>query len=146
MHIPEPLRAFAAPTYIVATDNVQARVYRADGREIEPVLHLSTKTDDLPGERSAVKLGGGQMSSAEPEDDRQEWSRERLYDQLNHELLARLKNGEFQEVAFTVPQENVELFKESLHIDLLKRTVAFVPKNLVGEDLVDLAAHVQEER
>lgn len=130
---------------IVATDNVQATLYLADGEDVNKVMHLSAKADEMPRERSAVGRGSGDAGSAEPEDDRLDWSRERLYEELNTQLMRRLQDGEFEELAFTVPHDVIEELKESLHIDLLKRAVAFVPKNLMKEDLLDLVTHVQEE-
>lgn len=143
MQIPAQLHAFPTPTLLVATDNVHAKLYLAKDRSVEPVGVLSTKADLLDQERHAVQRGGV-LVPADPEDDRQDWSREQLYEKLSPELLRRLNAGEFEALAFTVPHENVDELKESLHIDLLKRAVAFVPKNLVGEELVDLVAHIQE--
>ncbi len=145
MRIPDSLRPFEQPTLIVATDNVQATIYLANDLEVTKLKHLSAKADDIPGERSAVGRGSGDAGSAEPEDDRLDWSRERLYEELNMDLMHRLQAGEFEEVAFTVPADVVNDLKESLHIDILKRAVAFVPKNLMKEELVDLVTHVQEE-
>lgn len=145
MRIPDSLRPFAKPTLIVATDNVQATIYLADGEEVNKVAHLSAKADELPGERSAVGRGSGDAGSAEPEDDRLDWSRERLYEELNTQLMRRLQDGEFEDLAFTAPHDVIGELKETLHIDLLKRAIAFVPKNLMKEELVDLVTHVQEE-
>lgn len=145
MQIPKELHPFSVPTMLVVTDNVHAKLFLASDREIDLVSEVSTKADNMEHERDAVKLGTGAMSSAEPEDDRQDWSREQLYKLLNKDLLARLQKGEYKQLAFTVPHENVNELKESLHIDLLKAAVAFVPKNLAGDDLVDIVAHVQQE-
>lgn len=145
MRIPDSLRPFEQPTLIVATDNVQATIYLANREEVTKLKHISAKADEMPGERSAVGRGSGDAGSAEPEDDRLDWSRERLYEELNMDLMHRLQAGEFEEVAFTAPHDVINELKESLHIDVLKRAVAFVPKNLMKEELVDLVAHVQEE-
>lgn len=145
MRIPDSLRPFEHPTLIVATDNVQATIYLADREEVAKVKHISAKADELPGERVQVGRGSGDLGSAEPEDDRLDWSRERLYEELNMDLMHRLQAGEFEAIAFTAPHDVINELKESLHIDVLKRAVAFVPKNLMKEELVDLVAHVQEE-
>ncbi len=143
MQIPEHLRPFEEPTLIVVTDHVHAKLYRAVGRDIEAIETITTKADLMPQERHEVGRGG-ELSAADPEDDRQEWSREQLYEKLNEDLHSRLQRGEFANIAFTVPHENVNLLKESLRIDLLKRASIFVPKNLVGEDIIDLVDHIQE--
>lgn len=145
MQLPQDLHPFALPTLIVATDNIHAKFFLANDREVTLVGTVSTKTDTMDHERNAVKLGSGAMRSNEPEDDRQEWSREQLYALLNKDLHARLQKGEFKQLAFTVPHEHINELKESLHIDLLKASVAFVPKNLAGDDLLDIVIHVQQE-
>jgi len=113
MQLPEQFHAFSQPTIIAVTDNVQAKLYRAEGREIELVHTISTKADKLEGERVEIDTGSGDVRSGEPEDDRQEWSREKLYDQLSEELMRRLRAGEFGALAVCVPQENVNELKES---------------------------------
>ncbi len=144
MHIPVQLHPFPSATLIIVTNNEQAKMYRAADREIELIRHISTKADKLEKDRNAVKRGDGSMGSAEQEDDRKEWSREHLYESLNKDLMRRWQNKEFETLVFTVPHEHLEELKESLHIDLLKRTQVFVPKNLMGEELIDLIGHVQE--
>lgn len=144
MQLPEQFRAFSQPTIIAVTDNVQAKLYRADGREIELVHTISTKADKLEGERVEIDTGSGDVRSGEPEDDRQEWSREKLYDQLSEELVRRLRAGEFGALAVCVPQENVNELKESLHVDLLKVADTWVEKMLTNDDPLDIVMHVQE--
>lgn len=144
MQLPVSLRTFDAPTLIAATDNVHAKLYFVSGRDVALVETISTKTEVMEHERNAVKLGTGAMSSAEPEDHRQQWSREQLYEKLNVDLRQRLARGEFEHLAFTVPHDVMNELKESLHIDLLKRVIAYVPKNIVGEEPIDVVAHVLE--
>jgi len=130
---------------IAVTDNVQAKLFLVNDREINLVRTISMKTDFLPGERNAIKTGAGDMRSAEPEDKRKDWSREELYDAMSADLLQRMKAGEFEEIAFTVPADVEEELKDCLHIDLLKRAKVFIPKLLTGEDALEIAARVQEE-
>ncbi len=146
MQLPEQFHAFSQPTIIAVTDNVQAKLYRAEGREIELVHTISTKADKLEGERVEIDTGSGDVRSGEPEDDRQEWSREKLYDQLSEELMRRLRAGEFGALAVCVPQENVNELKESLHVDLLKVADAWVEKMLTNDDPLDIVMHVQEAK
>jgi len=130
---------------IVVIDSVQAKLYRAHERTIEPVSVISAQTDTLDRERLAVKTGAGDMRSAEPEDNRKAWSREQLYEGLSADLMKRLQNGEFEELAIAVPEEHKNALEDSLHIDLLKRVKVTIPKLLTGEEPLDLAAWVQEE-
>jgi protein required for attachment to host cells len=145
MQLPQSFRAFQKPTLIVATDSVQAKIYKAYEHTIEHVETISRKADVLGGEREAVKTGAGDMRSAEPENDSQDWSREQLYDALSQNLMHRLQNGEFEELALMVPEENKNDLEDSLHINLLKRITVTIPKMLTNEEPLDLAAHVQEE-
>lgn len=144
MQLPEHFRAFNQPTFIAVTDNVRAKLYRAEGREIELVHTISTKADKLDRERVEIDTGSGDVRSGEPEDDRQDWSREKLYDQLSVELMRRLRAGEFEALAVCVPQENVNALKESFHVDLLKVAGVWVEKMLTNDDPLDIVLHVQE--
>ncbi|OGL95605.1 hypothetical protein A2348_01800 [Candidatus Uhrbacteria bacterium RIFOXYB12_FULL_58_10] len=144
MQLPQEFQAFERPTLIVVTDNVQAKLYRALGHEVSLVHTISTKADVLEGERVEIMTGSGDVRSGEPEDDRKEWSREKLYDQLSEELMRRLKAGEFESLAVCVPEEHMNELKESLHVDLLKIADAWVRKNLANDDLLDIVIHVQE--
>jgi hypothetical protein len=112
---------------------------------MELIETISTKVPRMDQDREAVKTGAGDMRSAQKEDDRQDWSREQLYEQLSKNLMHRLQNKEFEELAFTVPEENKNALQDSLHIDLLKHAHVFIPKHLTGEEPLDLAAWVQEE-
>ncbi len=143
MQLPEQLRPFSESTLIVVTDNVQAKLFKADGREIELVNTISTKSDDLDQDRVSIVTGGG-LRSGEPEDHRKDWSRGQLYEQLNKDLMHRLQNKEFTSLAFCVPQENVNTLKESLHADLRHVANVWVPKYLIHADVSDIVAHVQE--
>jgi protein required for attachment to host cells len=146
MTLPANFKEFAAPTLIVATDNVQARIFRADGREVGPVGTITKKLEPMEQERSAVMTAAGPRSADEHDPGTlKAWTRERLYADLSDDLMARLDAREFAEIAFAAPEENVNELKECLHVDLLKRAVAFVPKNLVNCDLLDLVIHVREE-
>lgn len=144
MQLPEQFRPFGQPTMIAVTDNVQAKLYRADGREIVLIHTISTKADHLDKDRVEIDTGSGDIRSGEPEDDRQEWSREKLYEQLSEELVRRLRAGEFERLAVCVAEENANELKETLHVDLLKAADTWVEKLLTNDDPLDIVAHVQE--
>ncbi len=147
MHIPEPSRAFSKPTLIVVTDNVQAKLFLANGRDVGLIHTIETKLEPMKDlDRIAIKRPAGVRVSGEQHEDNQDWTREQLYDRLSADLMKRLQNKEFADLVFTVPEENENELKESLHIDLLKRAKAFVPKLLTKDDLVDIVGHVQEVR
>lgn len=144
MQLPSSFRPFRKSTIIVATDHVQAKLFLANDRLVEPLQAISVKADRMMDrDRSAVKRGGV-VVAAQHEDEPQEWSREELYTKLSAELMRRLQNKEFETLAFTVPEEHENELKETLHIDLLKRARVFVPKLLTNEEPLDLVAHIQE--
>ena len=145
MQLPEQLHPFHVPTLIVVTDHVQAKLFLATDREIDLLETFSTKSENTDSDHHVVARGSGELSSSAGEDNRQAWSREQLYEKLNVDLMLRLKKGQFEALAFTVPHDCVNVLKESLHIDLLKRAKAFVPKLLTNDDLLDIVAHVQQE-
>jgi protein required for attachment to host cells len=145
MQLPQEFHSFSRPTLIVVTDNVQAKIFKADDREVNLVHTISTKADILDRDRVEIETGAGDVRSGEPEDDRQDWSREKLYAQLSEDLMRRHQNGEFASLAFCAPEENVNELKESLHVELLKRAEVWVEKMLTNDDVLDIVAHVQEE-
>ncbi|NBS41119.1 hypothetical protein EBS80_00470 [bacterium] len=144
MQLPESLHPFNQPTFIVVTDSVQAKLFKALDRDVELVHVISTKLEPMEQERSQVITGSGGARSADAHENNQKWTREQLYEQLSKDLMHRHQNGEFEALAFTVPQEHVNELKESLHVDLLKIADAWVEKNLTNDELEDIVLHVQE--
>ncbi|TAK04154.1 hypothetical protein EPO34_03340 [Patescibacteria group bacterium] len=146
MNIPEKYRPFDRPTLIVVTDNVQAKLFKADGREVNLVHLISKKLEPMEQERSAVMTGAGPRSADEHnKGELKAWTRERLYTELSTDLMHRLQAKEFEALAFTAPEEDMNELKECLHVDLLKHATVFVPKDLVNDELVDIVIHVQDE-
>ena len=144
MQLPSSLKPFKHPTLIVVTDHQHALLFLANDRHLDAVGTLTIKHEHMTDrDRIAVKRGSGDMASAEPDLDPLEWSREELYSKLSKELMHRWQNKEFEELAFTVPEEHENELKETLHIEILKRAKVFVPKILVKEDPLDIVAHVQ---
>lgn len=144
MTIPENLHPFRVPTLIAVTDNVQAKLFLANDREIDLIHTISTKLEPMEQERVQVITGSGGARSGEQHEDNQKWTREQLYAQLDADLVGRLRNGDFAALAVSVPQENINELKESLHVDLLKVADVWVGKLLTNDDLLDIVQHVQE--
>lgn len=130
---------------IAVTDNVQAKLYLANDRAIDLVHTISTKLEKMEQERVQIVTGAGGARSGEQHEDNQKWTREQLYGKLSEDLVARLRGGEFQALAVTVPQENINELKETLHMDLLKAADVWVGKLLTNDDALDIVRHVQEE-
>ncbi len=145
MQLPEDLHPFRVPTLIAVTDNVQAKIYLANDRSVELIHTISTKLEPMEQERVQIITGSGGARSGEQHEQNQKYTREQLYDRLSADLVGRLRNGDFQALAVTVPQENVNELKESLHVDLLKVADAWVGKLLTNDDVLDIVQHVQEE-
>lgn len=145
MQLPDRFRPFTKPMLIAVTDNVQAKLYLVKDHTITLVNTVSTKLEHVDQDRMAIKTGGG-MRSGDAHEDNVKWERETLYNELSKDLMHRMQEGEYEELALTAPPEHMNELKESLHIDVLKRTVASVEKLLTGDDPVDIVAHVEEER
>lgn len=144
MTIPQDLHPFRVPTLIAVTDNVQAKLFLANDRTVELIHTISTKLEPMEQERVQIITGSGGARSGEQHEGNQTWTREQLYAQLDADLVGRLRNGDFEALAVTVPQENVNELKESLHVDLLKVTDVWVGKLLTNDDILDIVQHVQE--
>ncbi len=145
MQIPLRLHPFPVPTLIVVTDNVHAKIFRAEDRALNLVHTISTKLEPVEQERVAIRTGSGDMRSGEQHEHNIEWAREQLYAELSLDLMRRLQNREFEALALCASAENMNELKESLHMDLVKRAHAFVERNLANDDPIDIVAHVQEE-
>ncbi len=143
MQLPQSFHPLLKPPLIVATDNVQAKLFLAHDRSINLVHTITTKLEPMEHERVAIRTAGG-MRSGEQHEHNEEWAREQLYRELSDDLMYRLQNKEFETLALCAPEENMNELKESLHIDLVKATDTYVEKHLTGEDPIDIAAHVQE--
>lgn len=145
MQLPNNLREFDVPTLLVVTDNTQAKLYLVNGRSVTFAGQLSS---DYPPrdsvERTSTATPAG-MHSAEQSEKLKVVSRAKLYHELSDELMRRLQKQEFVRLALAAPEERLEDLKESLHIDLLKRTEQFLPKNLVGSDPIDIVMHFEAE-
>ncbi len=145
MQIPEQLNAFDVPTLIAVTDNVQAKLFRAEGREVTLLTTLSTKAEHEPQDRVAIRTGAGDMRSGEQQEHKHKREREQLYDELSADLWRRFQNNEFEALAVCVPQEHANELKETLHVELLKVADVWVEKHLTNDELLDIITHVQEE-
>jgi protein required for attachment to host cells len=144
MQIPSELRAYEKPTLIVVTNTMKAKLFLAKEREVEEISVIDV-TKDLEDESSgrekliASGAGGNELS-----DKKDHITKDHFYHALNEDLMRRLQNNEFEALAFTVPAELENELKECLNVQLLKKAIAFVPKNLMNDDLVDIITVVQE--
>ena len=144
MQIPDTLHPFEKPTLIVVTDSVQAKLWRADGRTLEGPEQIDAQTGLEQDTEHVSGQSPGGAHFAENRDQASRDSREHLYHALSKTLMDRLHKQEFEVLVFTVPEEHENELKETLHVDLLKRALTFVPKHLTNDDPLDIVAHVQE--
>ncbi|MBU0646462.1 host attachment family protein [Patescibacteria group bacterium] len=144
MHIPQEYGQFAEPTMIVATDSQQARLFLARQNLVEEVgvveSHYPPK-DDM--ERTSGQSPSGDHF-AEQNESTKTISREKLYQALSEELMNRFHRQEFSSLILAAPEEHLNELRDSLHLDLIKRTQAFIPKLLTSEDLLDIIIHAQD--
>lgn len=144
MQIPQELKEYEKPTMIVVTDSVQAKLFLAHHRDIEPAGHITSQyppTDDMERTSGASPSG---RHFGEQDERLQEISLEKLYGELSKELMHRLQNEEFEDLIFTVPQDHINELKESIHIQLLKRASIWVPKLLTNDEVKDILLHIEE--
>lgn len=145
MQIPQKLQDFKKPTMIAVTDSVQAKLYLARERSVN---YVATITSSYPPKDDVERTSGESSSGShfsEQSEKLDEVSREKLYIALSKDLMHRHQAGEFEELTITVPQEHMNELKESIHIDLLKLTSAWVPKLLTNDDIKDILMHVEAE-
>jgi len=144
MQIPSELRPYKKPTLIVVTNTMKAKLFLAKDREVEEISNIDV-TKDLEDESSGrEKLSDSGAGRDESSDKKDHITKDHFYHALNEDLMHRLQNNEFEAVAFTVPEELENELKEYLNVQLLKKAIAFVPKNLMNDDLLDIITVIQE--
>ena len=144
MQIPSELRAYEKPTLIVVTNTMKAKLFLAKDREVEEISIIDVFKDFKDESSGREKLIASGAGGNELSDKKDHITKDHFYHALNEDLIHRLQNNEFEALAFTVPAELENELKECLNVQLLKKTVAFVPKNLMNDDLVDIITVVQE--
>lgn len=112
MTFPPEFGAFTKPTLIAVSDSVQAKLYLAKDREIDPLETLEA----APGEN--------------------------FFERLSEVLKGKLDEGIFVRLALAVPEDMKEELEDSLHIALLKVTDVLLPKLLTNTEPVDIAGEV----
>jgi hypothetical protein len=144
MHIPQEFGQFSRPTLVVASDSAQARLFLAKQNIVEEIELIESgyppKTDLS---RTSGQTPDG-MHFAEMSENLKTESRIRLYRALSDNLLHRLQKKEFVDLVVAAAEEHADEVKESLHIELVKRLRAVVPKILTKDDPLDIVIHAKE--
>jgi len=144
MQIPSELHPFEKPTFIVVTNTLKAKLFLAKDRSVEEIAVIDV-TSDLKNESSdREKLVDSGAGGKDFNNKKDHITKDHFYHALNKDLMRRLQNNEFEALAFTVPEDLENELKECLNVQLLKRAAAFVPKNLMNDDLIDIITVVQE--
>lgn len=144
MHIPQDYKQFDQPTMIVTTDSEQAKLFLANRNIMEAVGVIDSH---YPSQENPERSSGQSPSGnhfAEQSEKTKVTSREKLYHLLSEDLMHRLQDNEFIHLIIAVPQEHQNELQESLHINLIKITQAFIPKLLTNEDMLDVIIHARE--
>ena len=144
MHITQSFQAFPKSTLIVTTDNVQAKLYHVQDREFVTIETLSSEYPPHENQEAYSMQAPSGVHAGEYDEKTKMVSREKLYHKLSKDLMHRLQKKEFEILVIAAPEEHLEELKESLHIDLYKRTELWIPKLLTNEDPLDLISHIQE--
>jgi len=145
IHLPQEFNRFSVPTLLVITDNHQARILLGIDNTLEELPGVTgDDANTEPLEKSSGRSPGGQAFSDGREKSPTE-SRERLYHRLIVRLNQELAAGLFEKLILAAPEEHVQELEESLPLPLLRCRDATIPKNLTGEELLDLALYALEE-
>ncbi len=134
MQIPNSLQAFPHPALIAVTDNARALIFEVSDRTINLLQTLSADVHERETEHTFF----------DRDMHNKEHVREELFTNLAKTLHSLLQQKKIEHVALVAPEERMETLKEHLPMDVLKKVFSEVPKNLTGEDLLEIVGHVQE--
>ena len=144
MQIPEQFFAFEKPTLIAVTDNMRAKIYRAEGHLIELVKEITSGSPSHTNEEHASIVAPSQMHSVEQNEKDKVISREKLYRKLDAEIVVLTQKEPHDYLVYCAPEEYMKELQDHVHMKLYKLVQMWYPKNLVNDDPIELVAHIQE--
>ena len=144
MQIPSSFQPFNKRTLIVVTNTLKAKLFLAQDQNVEEIGIIDVAADlaQESNDREALRDGGSGHDEDSTKKDH--ITKDHFYHALNENLMHRMQNNEFDALVFTVPEELKNELKEYLHVQLLKKTTTFVPKNLMNDDLLDIIIMIRE--
>jgi hypothetical protein len=130
MQISDHYRPFEKRVVIAVTNNECARLFKAEGREVDEMEIIETP-ETAPVERSMSKHGQGEADF----DAMKVHRLKELYSALGDRLRQMLDHEGYAEAIVCVPEINKNTFSEHLPTDVAKRISNIVPKNLASMDI-----------
>jgi protein required for attachment to host cells len=149
MQIPQEHRKFQKPTLLVVSDNMHAKLYKGEERQLEKIGEVDQDYypyADASRNLTTKSSGGGatDVYATEQSENIKQSARKHLYKNLNKELMHRLQDGEFEQLIITAPENDVKELKSNLHNKLTKRIKVVVPKTLTKMSEMEIIKHVEE--
>jgi protein required for attachment to host cells len=158
MQIPQEHRKFQKPTLLVVSDNMHAKLYKGEERQLEKIgevdqdyypyadanRNMRPHTSSNQAQQRADAGQGVNSYTSEKSENIKQSARKHLYKNLNKELMHRLQDGEFEQLIITAPENDVKELKSNLHNKLTKRIKVVVPKTLTKMSEMEIIKHVEE--
>jgi hypothetical protein len=144
MQIPEAFYAFEKPTLIAVTDNVRAKIYRAEDRTIKLIKEITSGYPAHTNEERASIITPSGTHSAEQQEKEKVISREKLYRKLDTEIVALTQKEPHDFLVYCAPEERMKELQDHVHMKLYKLVQMWYPKNLVNDEPIEIVAHIQE--
>lgn len=140
MKISDHYLGYSEKTLIVVTNNELAKIYGADGKDVEEIDMLELDIDN-PEESST-----GTPNSAPPDIDQiKRNERQGLYEDLSKKLIKWLGKG-YTQIVLCAPEAHKNQITEAMHADVIKAIDEVVPKNLASLELDQVIRILQEKR
>lgn len=129
MHISDHYSPFEKKTLIVVTNNEKARLFKAEGREVDELEVIETPETATTDRVSETDVDFDQMKIHRLKE---------LYHALSKRLLVLVEHEGYSTIIACVPEVNKSHFAGDMHTDVLKHISETVPKNLASMDLANI--------
>lgn len=129
MQISDHYTPFEKKTLIVVTNNEKARLFKAEGREVEEF-----ETVDSPeiGETDRVEEVYTDLDKMKAH------RLKELYHALSKRLLELVDHEGYKTIIACVPEVNKNSFTDDMHTDVHKHISETIPKNLANMDIANI--------
>lgn len=127
MQISAHYGAFPVKTAIVVTNHERARIFAAEGREVDEVEVLHA-----PEVAHNERASGAGAKTDQSFDSDKAHNLEELYASLNVRLTEMVRNEGYHSIIACVPEINKNMLVGKLEADVQKHIASVVPKNLAN--------------
>jgi len=129
MHISDHYSPFEKKTLIVVTNNEKARLFKAEGREVDELEIIESPETAETDRVTEMYTDLDQMKLHRLKE---------LYSALSKRLLELVDHDSYATIIACVPEVNKSHFATHMHTDVLKHISETVPKNLASMDLPNI--------